>query len=207
MDDFVGRNRRTIFRRLGRDDVQRRLRDRRCHRRRHRPDSNADAHRDQLSRDLLRPPARRFACFGRQGRGHIIIVSSIRRQARASRTWVRTPRPSSPRSALAECLRTELIGTGHPRHRRVFRSQPIRSFFDVHVAPRTGSDVTGGAYGSAAETSNGWQMPSLARSGHPVPEVYPYAPSRAGLVWFSNAVRALACAIGSCRSTGRKPVK
>ena len=136
--------------------------------------------------------------FRRHGRGHIIIVSSIvgKRGVPYMGAYAAT---KFAQAGLAECLRTELIGTDiHVTV--VFPISTDTEFFDV-MSRETGSDVTR-AYGPRQNVER--VADAIARAvSHPVPEVYPYAPSRA-LVWFN------AFAPGLCdrfmQKYGRRPV-
>jgi short-subunit dehydrogenase len=136
--------------------------------------------------------------FRRQGRGHVIIVSSIvgKRGVPYMGAYAAT---KFAQVGLAECLRTELIGTDI----HVTVVCPISTdtgFFDV-MSRETGRDVTR-AYGPRQHVAR--VADAIARAiAHPVPEVYPYAPSRA-LVWLN------AFAPGLCdrfmRKYGREPI-
>ena len=85
------------------------------------PDAEADGR--QLHRHLSRRARRAAACSGARARGHLIIVSSIvgKRGVPYMGAYSAT---KFAQVGLAECLRAELVGIGHPRQRRVSRSRP-----------------------------------------------------------------------------------
>jgi short-subunit dehydrogenase len=118
--------------------------------------------------------------FRRQGRGHLIIVSSIvgKRGVPFMGPYAAT---KFAQVGLAECLRSEFAGSDI----HVSVVFPISTATDFHqtMARESGSDArTFGPRQSAAQVAD-----AIARAiARPVPEVYPYWPSR-GLVWL-NAV-------------------
>jgi NADP-dependent 3-hydroxy acid dehydrogenase YdfG len=136
--------------------------------------------------------------FRRQGRGHLIIVSSIvgKRGVPFMGAYAAT---KFAQVGLAECLRAELAGTGiHVSV--VFPVSTDTEFFDV-MSRETGTTVTR-AFGPRQRVED--VADAVARAiEHPVPEVYPHATSRA-LVWLN------AFAPGVCdrfmQRFGRKPV-
>jgi NADP-dependent 3-hydroxy acid dehydrogenase YdfG len=110
--------------------------------------------------------------FRRQGRGHLIIVSSIvgKRGVPFMGAYAAT---KFAQVGLAECLRAELAGTAiHVSI--VFPVSTDTEFFDV-MSRETGTTVTR-AFGPrqhADDVAN-----AIARAiEHPVPEVYPHARS------------------------------
>jgi short-subunit dehydrogenase len=136
--------------------------------------------------------------FRRQGRGHLVIVSSIvgKRGVPYMGAYSAT---KFAQVGLAESLRSELAGSDiHVTV--VFPVSTETEFFDV-MSHETGSEVrrTTGPSQTAEQVAD-----AIARAiEHPVPEVYPYAKSR-GLVWLN------ALAPGICdrlvKKYGRKPV-
>ena len=136
--------------------------------------------------------------FRLQGRGHLVIVSSIvgKRGVPYMGAYSAT---KFAQVGLAESLRSELAGSDiHVTV--VFPVSTETEFFDV-MSHETGAVVrrSGGPSQSAEQVAN-----AIARAiEHPVPEVYPYAKSR-GLVWLN------AFAPGFCdrlvKKYGRKPV-
>jgi short-subunit dehydrogenase len=135
--------------------------------------------------------------FRRQGRGHLVIVSSIvgRRGTPYMGGYSAT---KFAQVGLAESLRSELAGSDiHVTV--VFPVSTETEFFDVMLR-ETGAEVrrAAGPIQSAERVAD-----AIARAiEHPVPEVYPHALSR-GLVWLN------ALAPGFCdrlvRKYGRKP--
>jgi short-subunit dehydrogenase len=135
--------------------------------------------------------------FRRQGRGHLIIISSIvgKRGVPYMGAYSAT---KFAQVGLAECLRAELVGSGI--HVSVVLPVSTDSeFFDV-MSKETGTTITRamGPRQSAEQVAD-----AIARTiARPRPEVYPHAKSRA-LVWL-NAV-----APGFCdhvvQRFGRKP--
>jgi short-subunit dehydrogenase len=136
--------------------------------------------------------------FRVQGRGHLVIVSSIvgKRGVPYMGAYSAT---KFAQVGLAESLRSELAGSDiHVTV--VFPVSTETEFFDV-MSHETGADVrrSAGPSQSAEQVAN-----AIARAiEHPVPEVYPYAQSR-GLVWLN------AFAPGFCdrlvKRYGRKPI-
>jgi short-subunit dehydrogenase len=136
--------------------------------------------------------------FRRQGRGHLIIISSIvgKRGVPYMGAYSAT---KFAQVGLAESLRSELGGSDiHVTV--VFPVSTQTEFFDV-MSHETGATVrrSAGPSQSAEQVAN-----AIAKAiEHPVPEVYPHALSR-GLVWLN------ALAPGFCdrlvRKYGRKPV-
>jgi len=136
--------------------------------------------------------------FRRQGRGHLVIVSSI-----VGQRGVPYMGPYSATKfaqvGLAESLRSELAGSDiHVTV--VFPVSTRTEFFDV-MSRETGVDVQ--RYAGPSQSAE--QVASAIANAieRPVPEVYPYAKSR-GLVWLN------ALAPGFCdrfiKKFGRKPV-
>jgi short-subunit dehydrogenase len=135
--------------------------------------------------------------FRRQGRGHLIVVSSIvgRRGVPFMGAYAAT---KFAQVGLAESLRSELVGS-NIHVSVVFPVSTETEFFEV-MARETGSPV-GGAAGPRQDADR--VADAIARAiARPVPEVYPHALSR-GLVWLN------ALAPGFCdrlvRKYGRKP--
>lgn len=136
--------------------------------------------------------------FRRQGRGHLVIVSSIvgKRGMPYMGGYSAT---KFAQVGLAESLRSELAGADiHVTV--VFPVSTETEFFDV-MSHETGADVqrSAGPSQSAEQVAN-----AIAKAiDRPRPEVYPYAKSR-GLVWLN------AFAPGLCdrfvKKFGRKPV-
>jgi short-subunit dehydrogenase len=135
--------------------------------------------------------------FRRQGRGHLVIVSSIvgKRGVPYMGAYSAT---KFAQVGLAESLRSELAGS-NIHVSVVFPVSTETEFFDV-MSRETGSEVqrAPGPRQSAEQVAD-----AIARAiEHPVAEVYPYAKSRA-LVWFN------ALAPGICdrlvQRFGRKP--
>lgn len=131
--------------------------------------------------------------------GHLIVISSIvgKRGVPFMGAYAAT---KFAQVGMAECLRAEVAGS--PIHVTVVCPVSTDSdFFDV-MSRETGARVTR-AFGPRQDTS--LVADAIARAiDHPVPEVYPYARSRA-LVWL-NAI-----APGYCdrivQRFGRKPVR
>ena len=137
--------------------------------------------------------------FRRQGSGHVIMVSSIvgKRGVPFMGAYSAT---KFAQVGLAECLRTELLGSGiHVSV--VFPVSTDTEFFDV-MSRETGTAVTRamGPRQSADTVAD-----AIARAIHrPVPEVYPHATSRALVI-----LNALAPGFTDrvVRRFGRKPVR
>jgi len=112
--------------------------------------------------------------FRRQGSGHIIIVSSIvgKRGVPYMGAYSAT---KFAQVGLAECLRSEVVGTGiHVSV--VYPVSTETEFFDV-MSRETGTKVTraGGPRQSVEAVAE-----AIARAIHrPIPEIYPHAKSRA----------------------------
>jgi len=135
--------------------------------------------------------------FRRQQRGHLIIVSSIvgKRGVPYMGGYSAT---KFAQVGLAESLRSEFAGSDiHVTV--VFPVSTLTEFFDV-MSHETGAEVQR----SAGPTQSAEQVADAIANAieHPVPEVYPYAKSRA-LVWLN------ALAPGFCdrfvKKFGRKP--
>ena len=135
----------------------------------------------------------------RQGSGHIIMVSSIvgKRGVPFMGAYSAT---KFAQVGLAECLRTELRGSGiHVSV--VFPVSTETEFFDV-MSRETGTAVTR-AMGPSQSADT--VADAIARAIHrPVPEVYPHATSRALVI-----LNALAPGFTDrvVRRFGRKPVR
>ncbi len=118
--------------------------------------------------------------FRRQGTGHLIVISSIvgKRGVPFMGAYSAT---KFAQVGLAECLRSELSGTGI--HVTVVYPVSTPTEFDEVMARESGATTSAkGPRQSAEEVAD-----AIARAiEHPVPEVYPYFKSR-GLVWL-NAV-------------------
>ena len=112
--------------------------------------------------------------FRRQGSGHVIIVSSIvgKRGVPYMGAYSAT---KFAQVGLAECLRSEVVGTGiHVSV--VYPVSTETEFFDV-MSRETGTAVTraGGPRQSVEAVAE-----AIARAIHrPIPEIYPHAKSRA----------------------------
>jgi len=135
--------------------------------------------------------------FRRQQRGHLIIVSSIvgKRGVPYMGGYSAT---KFAQVGLADSLRSEFAGSDiHVTV--VFPVSTLTEFFDV-MSHETGAEVQR----SAGPTQSAEQVADAIANAieHPVPEVYPYAKSRA-LVWLN------ALAPGFCdrfvKKFGRKP--
>jgi short-subunit dehydrogenase len=136
--------------------------------------------------------------FRRQGRGHLVVVSSIvgKRGVPYMAAYAAT---KFAQVGLAECLRAELVGSGI----HVTVVYPVATdteFFEV-MSRETGVHLerSFGPRQTAEQVAD-----AIAKAiQHPVPEVYPYFNSRA-LVWLN------AFAPGLCdrivKQFGRKPV-
>ena len=137
--------------------------------------------------------------FRRRNRGHVIVVSSIvgKRGVPYMGAYAAT---KFAQAGLAECLRSEVAGSGiHVTV--VFPVSTETEFFDV-MSRETGTLVTR-AHGPRQDASV--VADAIARAiDRPVPEVFPHAWSR-GLVWLNAA------APGICdrfvQRFGRKPVR
>jgi len=136
--------------------------------------------------------------FRRQGRGHLVIVSSIvgKRGVPYMGAYSAT---KFAQVGLAESLRSELAGS-KIHVTVVFPVSTETEFFEV-MSRETGADVQR----SAGPTQSAEQVANAIANAieHPVAEVYPHTLSR-GLVWLN------ALAPGICdrlvRKYGRKPV-
>ena len=137
--------------------------------------------------------------FRRQGSGHIIIVSSIvgKRGVPYMGAYSAT---KFAQVGLAECLRSELVGTGiHVSV--VYPVSTETEFFDV-MSRETGTTVTR-AYGPRQSVDV--VADAIARAiRRPIPEIYPHAKSRALVV-----LNALAPGVTDriVKRFGRKPVR
>ena len=137
--------------------------------------------------------------FRRQGAGHVIIVSSIvgKRGVPYMGAYSAT---KFAQVGLAECLRSELVGTGiHVSV--VYPVSTETEFFDV-MSRETGTAVTraGGPRQSVDAVAE-----AIARAIHrPIPEIYPHAKSRALVI-----LNALAPGFTDrvVKRFGRKPVR
>jgi short-subunit dehydrogenase len=137
--------------------------------------------------------------FRRQGSGHVIIVSSIvgKRGVPYMGAYSAT---KFAQVGLAECLRSELVGTGiHVSV--VYPVSTETEFFDV-MSRETGTAVTraGGPRQSVEAVAE-----AIARAIHrPIPEIYPHAKSRALVI-----LNALAPGFTDrvVKRFGRKPVR
>ena len=137
--------------------------------------------------------------FRRQGSGHVIVVSSIvgKRGVPYMGAYSAT---KFAQVGLAECLRSELLGSGiHVSV--VFPVSTETEFFEV-MSRETGAAVTR-AHGPTQHVDRVAQ--AIARAiERPAPEIYPHAPSRALVIL--NAL-----APGVCdrvvRRFGRKPIR
>jgi len=137
--------------------------------------------------------------FRRQGRGHLIVVSSIvgKRGVPYMGAYSAT---KFAQVGMAECLRAEVAGTDiHVTV--VYPVSTDTEFFDV-MSTETGTTVTR-AYGPRQDVTI--VADAIARAiAHPVPEVFPHFNSRA-LVWLN------AFAPGVCdrvvKKFGRKPIR
>ena len=137
--------------------------------------------------------------FRRQGRGHIVIVSSIvgKRGVPYMGAYSAT---KFAQVGLAECLRAEVAGTGiHVSV--VYPVSTETEFFDV-MSHETGTTVVRGAgpRQSADDVAN-----AIARAiDRPAPEVYPFFKSRA-LVWLNAVAPGVADRV--VQRFGRKPLR
>ena len=137
--------------------------------------------------------------FRRRNRGHVIVVSSIvgKRGVPYMGAYAAT---KFAQAGLAECLRSEVAGSGiHVTV--VFPVSTETEFFDV-MSRETGTIITR-AHGPRQDVSV--VADAIARAiDRPVPEVFPHAWSR-GLVWLNAA------APGICdrfvQRFGRRPVR
>lgn len=137
--------------------------------------------------------------FRGQGRGHLIIVSSIvgKRGVPYMGAYSAT---KFAQVGLAECLRAELQGS-NIHVTVVYPVSTDTEFFEV-MSRETGAQVER-AFGPRQSVDR--VAEAIARAiEHPVPEVYPYAQSRA-LVWLN------ALAPGFCdriaNRFGRRPIR
>jgi short-subunit dehydrogenase len=136
--------------------------------------------------------------FRRQGRGHLVIVSSIvgQRGVPYMGAYAAT---KFAQVGLAESLRAELAGSD-VHVSVVFPVSTDTEFFDV-MTRETGAPV-GRASGPRQPADR--VADAIARAlDHPRPEVYPYPLSR-GLVWL-NAIAPALCD-RFVRKYGRRPV-
>jgi short-subunit dehydrogenase len=137
--------------------------------------------------------------FRRQRSGHVIMVSSIvgKRGVPFMGAYSAT---KFAQVGLAECLRSELRGTGiHVSV--VFPVSTESEFFDV-MSRETGTTVTR-AHGPRQSVEQ--VAEAIAKAiRHPIPEVYPHAKSRALVI-----LNALAPGFtdGIVKRFGRKPVR
>ncbi len=117
--------------------------------------------------------------FRRQGRGHLMFISSIvgKRGVPFMGPYAAT---KFAQIGLAECLRSELAGTGiHVSV--VFPISTDTEFFDVMAQESGAATRALGPRQSADQVAD-----AIARAiARPVPEVYPYFTSR-GLVWLNT---------------------
>jgi short-subunit dehydrogenase len=140
-----------------------------------------------------------MAVFRKQGRGHVIMVSSIVGQRGVPYMGAYSATKFA-QVGLAECLRAEVSGSDiHVTV--VYPVSTETEFFDV-MSKQTGVQITR-AYGPRQDVAI--VADAIARAiDHPVPEVYPYARSKALVVL--NAI-----APGFCdrivKRFGRKPVR
>jgi short-subunit dehydrogenase len=137
--------------------------------------------------------------FRRQGSGHIIMVSSIvgKRGVPYMGAYSAT---KFAQVGLAECLRSELLGS-NIHVSVVFPVSTETEFFDV-MSRETGTAVTR-AMGPRQTVDT--VADAIARAIHrPVPEIYPYAKSRALVI-----LNALAPGFTDrvVKRFGRKPVR
>src|SRR6185369_865874 len=137
--------------------------------------------------------------FRRQGAGHVIIVSSIvgKRGVPYMGAYSAT---KFAQVGLAECLRSELVGTGiHVSV--VYPVSTETEFFDV-ISRETGTAVTraGGPRQPVTVVAD-----AIARAiAHPVAEVFPHFKSRA-LVWLNAMAPAFTDRL--VQRFGRKPIR
>ena len=137
--------------------------------------------------------------FRRQGSGHIIVVSSIvgKRGVPYMGAYSAT---KFAQVGLAECLRSELVGTGiHVSV--VYPVSTETEFFEV-MSRETGTTVTR-AYGPRQSVE--LVADAIARAIHrPIPEIYPHAKSRALVI-----LNALAPGVTDrvVKRFGRKPIR
>jgi short-subunit dehydrogenase len=119
--------------------------------------------------------------FRRQGRGHVIIVSSIvgKRGVPYMGAYAAT---KFAQAGMAECLRAEVAGSAI-RVSVVYPVSTATEFFDV-MTRKTGTTVTRAAGPRQEATAVAEAIAGAIE--HPVPEVFPHVQSRA-LVWI-NAV-------------------
>ena len=122
--------------------------------------------------------------FRRQGSGHVIVVSSIvgKRGVPFMGAYSAT---KFAQVGLAECLRSELSGTGI--HLSIVYPISTPTEFNDVMARESGATTSAkGPRQSAEEVAD-----AIARAiAHPVAEVYPYVISR-GLVWLNAFAPAL----------------
>ncbi len=137
--------------------------------------------------------------FRGQGSGHVIVVSSIvdKRGVPYMGAYSAT---KFAQVGLAECLRSELVGT-NIHVSVVYPVSTETEFFDV-MSRETGTEVTRamGPRQSAEAVAN-----AIARAiERPVPEIYPHAKSRA-LVFLNAIAPGLTDRV--VKRFGRKPVQ
>jgi short-subunit dehydrogenase len=135
--------------------------------------------------------------FRRQGRGHLIVISSIvgKRGVPYMGAYSAT---KFAQVGLAECLRSELVGSNI----HVTVVFPVSTPTEFHEVMARESGATSEARGPKQRVEE--VADAIARAiAHPVPEVYPYWQSR-GLVWLN------AFAPGICdrfvKKFGRRPL-
>ena len=137
--------------------------------------------------------------FRSQGSGHVIVVSSIvgKRGVPYMGAYSAT---KFAQVGLAECLRSELLGSGiHVSV--VFPVSTETEFFDV-MSRETGTPVTR-AHGPTQHVDR--VADAIARAiERPAPEIYPHAPSRALVIL--NALAPVVCD-RVVRRFGRKPIR
>ena len=137
--------------------------------------------------------------FRQQGRGHIVIVSSIvgKRGVPYMGAYSAT---KFAQVGLAECLRAEVAGTDiHVTV--VYPVSTETEFFDV-MSHETGTTVV---RGPGPKQSADMVADAIARAiERPVPEVYPFFKSRA-LVWLNAFAPGVADRV--VKRFGRKPVR
>jgi NADP-dependent 3-hydroxy acid dehydrogenase YdfG len=137
--------------------------------------------------------------FRRQGRGHLIVISSIvgKRGVPYMGAYAAT---KFAQVGLAECLRAELAGSDiHATV--VYPVSTETEFFDV-MSRETGTTVTR-AFGPRQDA--GRVADAIARAiARPVPEVFPHFTSR-GLVWLNTFAPGICDRV--VKRFGRKPVQ
>jgi len=137
--------------------------------------------------------------FRRQGRGHLVIVSSIvgKRGVPYMGAYAAT---KFAQVGLAECLRAEVAGTGiHVTV--VYPVSTDTEFFDV-MSNETGTKVQ---RGPGPKQSVETVADAIAHAiDRPVPEVYPFFKSRA-LVWLNAFAPGISDRV--VKRFGRKPIR